>query len=197
MRMLIKLSYLKSQRYVLPFISPPLPSVLGLQQPSSLIHPPIIIPKSVVMLSRVLVTRNALRTGSSQRAAQPLLCRFKGSRPASPNITMIPPQPRAQADPALQKWSDDDPGHDVQGPGHGKHTKRTLASLSMDGKVCVVTGAGRGLGNMMARTFVESYVKISLSGMGADDKGSLRNRFGRLEQGRRRGCCQGPHRLVR
>lgn len=71
---------------------------------------------------------------------------------------MIPPQQRAQADPASQKWSDDDPGHDVQGPGHGKHTKRTLASLSMDGKVCVVTGAGRGLGNMMARTFVESYV---------------------------------------
>jgi D-arabinitol 2-dehydrogenase len=71
---------------------------------------------------------------------------------------MIPPQTRPQADPALQKWSDDDPGHDVQGPGHGKHTKRTLASLSMEGKVCVVTGAGRGLGNMMARTFVESYV---------------------------------------
>jgi len=55
-----------------------------------------------------------------------------------------------------KKWSDDDPGHDVQGPGHGKHSKRTLASLSMDGKVCVVTVAGRGLGNMMARTFVES-----------------------------------------
>jgi D-arabinitol 2-dehydrogenase len=71
---------------------------------------------------------------------------------------MIPPQTRPQADHALQKWSDDDPGHDVQGPGHGKHTKRTLASLSMEGKVCVVTGAGRGLGNMMARTFVESYV---------------------------------------
>jgi len=71
---------------------------------------------------------------------------------------MIPPQTRPQADPALQKWSDDDPGHDVQGPGHGKHSKRTLASLSMEGKVCVVTGAGRGLGNMMARTFVESYV---------------------------------------
>ena len=74
---------------------------------------------------------------------------------------MIPPQQRAQADPALQKWSDDDPGHDVQGPGHGKHTKRTLATLSMEGKVCVVTGAGRGLGNMMARTFVESYVSFA------------------------------------
>lgn len=53
-------------------------------------------------------------------------------------------------------WPKNEVGHDVQGPGHGKHTKRTLASLSMDGKVCVVTGAARGLGNMMARTFVES-----------------------------------------
>jgi hypothetical protein len=71
---------------------------------------------------------------------------------------MITPKQPAGADPLSKKWSDDDPGHDVQGPGHGKHSKRTLASLSMDGKVCVVTGAGRGLGNMMARTFVESYV---------------------------------------
>ncbi|KAI9634559.1 uncharacterized protein MKK02DRAFT_16888 [Dioszegia hungarica] len=55
-----------------------------------------------------------------------------------------------------QPKAGDDIGHDVQGPGHGKHSKRTLASLSMDGKVCVVTGAARGLGNMMARTFVES-----------------------------------------
>ncbi|ORY24658.1 putative d-arabinitol 2-dehydrogenase [Naematelia encephala] len=50
----------------------------------------------------------------------------------------------------------EDLGHDVQGPGHGRHKKRTLASLSMDGKVCAVTGGARGLGNMMARTFVES-----------------------------------------
>ena len=107
-----------------------------------------------------IVTRNALRTGPnvSQRVTATLFSRFKSSKPTSPYITMIPPQTRPQADPALQKWSDDDPGHDVQGPGHGKHTKRTLASLSMEGKVCVVTGAGRGLGNMMARTFVESYV---------------------------------------
>ncbi|KAL1410908.1 hypothetical protein Q8F55_001851 [Vanrija albida] len=35
-------------------------------------------------------------------------------------------------------------------------TPRTLASLSMANKVCVVTGAGRGLGNLMARTLVES-----------------------------------------
>lgn len=74
-----------------------------------------------------------------------------------PSITKAIPNPSPYiADPPHQKWSDDDPGHDVQGAGHGRHTKRTLASLSMDGKVCVVTGAGRGLGNMMARTFVES-----------------------------------------
>lgn len=35
-------------------------------------------------------------------------------------------------------------------------TPRTLASFSMANKVCVVTGAGRGLGNLMARTLVES-----------------------------------------
>lgn len=79
-----------------------------------------------------------------------------------PPIKMIKSNLPTPADALAQKWSDDDPGHDVQGPGHGKHTKRTLASLSMDGKVCVVTGAGRGLGNMMARTFVESYVSQSL-----------------------------------
>ncbi|RSH85815.1 uncharacterized protein EHS24_003995 [Apiotrichum porosum] len=38
----------------------------------------------------------------------------------------------------------------------GGHSKRTLPSFSMDGKVCVVTGAGRGLGNEMARTLVQS-----------------------------------------
>jgi D-arabinitol 2-dehydrogenase len=37
-----------------------------------------------------------------------------------------------------------------------RHNKRTLQTLSFDGKVCVVTGAARGLGNMFARTFVES-----------------------------------------
>ncbi|WRT65889.1 uncharacterized protein IL334_002840 [Kwoniella shivajii] len=54
-----------------------------------------------------------------------------------------------------KKW-DKHPGHDMQSGDFGRHTKRTLASFSMDGKVCLVTGAARGLGNMMARTFVES-----------------------------------------
>lgn len=49
-----------------------------------------------------------------------------------------------------------DVGHSTTGGKVGPHSKRTLASLSMDGKVCVVTGAARGLGNLIARTFVES-----------------------------------------
>ena len=47
-------------------------------------------------------------------------------------------------------------GHSTTGGRVGPHTQRTLASFSMEGKVCVVTGAARGLGNLIARTFVES-----------------------------------------
>ncbi|ODN84126.1 hypothetical protein L202_00136 [Cryptococcus amylolentus CBS 6039] len=54
------------------------------------------------------------------------------------------------------QFVDKHPGHDMQQGDYGRHTKRTLASFSMEGKVCLVTGAARGLGNMMARTFVES-----------------------------------------
>ncbi|GAA5976416.1 hypothetical protein JCM11641_006005 [Rhodosporidiobolus odoratus] len=51
-----------------------------------------------------------------------------------------------------------DLGHSMEGPGVdvGRHTRRTLASFSMTGKVVVVTGAARGLGNLFARTFAES-----------------------------------------
>jgi D-arabinitol 2-dehydrogenase len=52
--------------------------------------------------------------------------------------------------------SNDDVGHEMTGGNVGKHSKRTLASFSMEDKVCVVTGAARGLGNLMARTFIES-----------------------------------------
>jgi hypothetical protein len=47
-------------------------------------------------------------------------------------------------------------GHTTIGPGVGRHNDRTLGTFSMSGKVCVVTGAARGLGNLMARTFAES-----------------------------------------
>ncbi|UZJ53135.1 hypothetical protein CBS101457_002455 [Exobasidium rhododendri] len=57
----------------------------------------------------------------------------------------------------VEKMMDDgDVGHDMTGGRVGKHSKRTLASFSMEEKVCVVTGAARGLGNLMARTFIES-----------------------------------------
>ncbi|KAL7423653.1 hypothetical protein Q5752_001234 [Cryptotrichosporon argae] len=56
---------------------------------------------------------------------------------------------------APENFSRHDVGHSGQ-PAEGRHTKRTLQSFSLEGKVCVVTGAARGLGNMFARTFVES-----------------------------------------
>ncbi|GAA6033794.1 hypothetical protein JCM8097_000344 [Rhodosporidiobolus ruineniae] len=51
-----------------------------------------------------------------------------------------------------------DLGHSMDGKDVdvGRHTRRTLASFSMTDKVCVVTGAARGLGNLFARTFAES-----------------------------------------
>ncbi|KAM0748173.1 putative d-arabinitol 2-dehydrogenase [Meredithblackwellia eburnea MCA 4105] len=48
-------------------------------------------------------------------------------------------------------------GHETVKDGtHGTHKKRTLSTFSMHDKVCVVTGAARGLGNLFARTFIES-----------------------------------------
>ncbi|KDN44545.1 NAD(P)-binding protein [Tilletiaria anomala UBC 951] len=58
--------------------------------------------------------------------------------------------------PDLHERDPDDIGHSTTGGKVGPHTKRTLASFSMDSKVCVVTGAARGIGNLIARTFVES-----------------------------------------
>ncbi|KZT61613.1 NAD(P)-binding protein [Calocera cornea HHB12733] len=49
----------------------------------------------------------------------------------------------------------DIPGHETRHD-QGSRKTRTLKTFSMEGKVCVVTGAARGLGNMFARTFVES-----------------------------------------
>ncbi|KAM0790130.1 hypothetical protein ACM66B_005454 [Microbotryomycetes sp. NB124-2] len=60
--------------------------------------------------------------------------------------------------PDEKEFDESDLGHSTDGPDVpvGSHSQRTLASFSMEGKVCVVTGAARGLGNLMARTFAES-----------------------------------------
>lgn len=58
--------------------------------------------------------------------------------------------------PHVEERDPEDYGHNTTGPGVGRHRSRTLESLSLKGKVCVVTGAARGLGNLMARTLVES-----------------------------------------
>ncbi|SGY26234.1 BQ5605_C018g08711 [Microbotryum silenes-dioicae] len=60
--------------------------------------------------------------------------------------------------PEEHEFVEGDLGHSTDGPevDVGKHNQRTLASFSMTNKVCVITGAARGLGNLFARTFAES-----------------------------------------
>lgn len=65
------------------------------------------------------------------------------------NITI----PREKLEKLMPKG---DVGHDLVKGDAGSHGKRTLKDFSMENKVCVVTGAARGLGNLMARTFIES-----------------------------------------
>lgn len=61
------------------------------------------------------------------------------------------------------------PGHGFDslkedGPLHdgGRHFTRTLASFSLEGKVCVVTGAARGLGYTMTQAFIESGAEVAI-----------------------------------
>lgn len=49
----------------------------------------------------------------------------------------------------------------LQGRG-GTHMKRTLPSFSMEGRVGVITGGGRGLGLVMAQALVESGADVAL-----------------------------------
>jgi len=60
--------------------------------------------------------------------------------------------------PSIEERDHKDVGHSTTGSAMpiGKHSKRTLSTFSFEDKVCVITGAARGLGNMFARTFVES-----------------------------------------
>ncbi|KAJ1309169.1 hypothetical protein OPQ81_004840 [Rhizoctonia solani] len=81
------------------------------------------------------------------------------------------PEIAATDDSITHGWREGrDLGHATIGAGHGRHQARTLASFSMEGKVCVVTGAARGLGNLFARTFVESgCTKIALMDLKQED----------------------------
>lgn len=59
------------------------------------------------------------------------------------------------------------PGHGFakeESPDHdgGRHFQRTLASFSLEGKVCVVTGAARGLGYTMTQAFMESGAEVAI-----------------------------------
>ncbi|CAE6438019.1 unnamed protein product [Rhizoctonia solani] len=81
------------------------------------------------------------------------------------------PEIAATDDSIAHGWRETrDLGHATIGAGHGRHQARTLASFSMEGKVCIVTGAARGLGNLFARTFVESgCTKIALMDLKQED----------------------------
>ncbi|KAB5596245.1 D-arabinitol 2-dehydrogenase [Ceratobasidium theobromae] len=97
------------------------------------------------------------------------------------------PEIAATDDSIAHVWREtEDVGHATIGAGHGRHQARTLASFSMEGKVwmgiarfrwpsndyqvCIVTGAARGLGNLFARTFVESgCTKIVLMDLKQED----------------------------
>jgi D-arabinose 1-dehydrogenase-like Zn-dependent alcohol dehydrogenase len=56
----------------------------------------------------------------------------------------------------------------VQGRG-GVHSKRTLASFSLEGRVAVVTGGARGLGLVMAQALVTSGAEVALVDLNVEE----------------------------
>lgn len=97
------------------------------------------------------------------------------------STAFVPRSSAAEELPKIQKQEikQDPLGHATTGQSEAVHTRRTLASLSLvsgsapppswlyalltdastlpqENKVCVVTGATRGLGNLIARTYIES-----------------------------------------
>lgn len=77
------------------------------------------------------------------------------SRSASDEIS--PDNIRMSAEELRRKQSPDEIGHRTTlRDGITPRRERTLAAFSMAGKTCIVTGAARGLGNLMARTFLEA-----------------------------------------
>lgn len=77
------------------------------------------------------------------------------SRSTSDEIS--PDNIRMSAEELRRKQSPDEIGHRTTlRDGITPRRERTLAAFSMAGKTCIVTGAARGLGNLMARTFLEA-----------------------------------------
>lgn len=127
------------------------------------------------------------------RMAQQSCVRFNSSKPMANRPSSLKPDTTIKEDyPKPEEREQNDPGHSTFGDKkpdrfetfiflQSMHLtailitcfvlcrvkeKRTLSSFSFESKVCVITGAARGLGNLFARTFVESGVShISLDRM--------------------------------
>lgn len=77
---------------------------------------------------------------------------------------------RTREDIKVEYPEEDDlpPSKPVVGRG-GEHSKRTLATFSMEGKTAVVTGGARGLGLVMAQALVISGADVALVDMNRDE----------------------------
>ncbi|GAA6017623.1 hypothetical protein JCM10207_001227 [Rhodosporidiobolus poonsookiae] len=117
------------------------------------------------------VPRAALPSARRSIASTPQVLEPESQEPSHAAIKEDIVQPY----PEESEFKKGDLGHSMEGPDVdvGRHTRRTLASFSMTGKVCVVTGAARGLGNLFARTFAESgsnaVAILDLDGKMAED----------------------------
>jgi len=120
--------------------------------------------KSTVTIPASLQKPKAITTSApaSLEASSQILAESESYSTTKDEVIIDWPELEERADPT-------DVGHSTTGPGVGRHRSRTLESLSLQGKVCVVTGAARGLGNLMARTLVESGAN-ALAIMDLDEK---------------------------
>lgn len=71
----------------------------------------------------------------------------------------------------------------IQGRG-GQHMKRTLASFSLENKVCVVTGGARGLGLVMGQGMVISGANLAIVDMNSKPHRHIPNNFTRVSSRR-------------
>lgn len=79
----------------------------------------------------------------------------------------------------------------VQGRG-GAHSKRTLASFSLEGKTAVVTGGARGLGLVMAQALVISGADLAIVDMNRASPPSRPRRRPRLTHAMQRSKPSSP-----